>query len=225
MEPGDIINLIVEQTRGADLIVLKGFPIEILFNMEGKYLLLDKEIYVDGKIDPRKIHFQSLFSLLISTNTPAVISYESFISLTDNLKMISVLSKKICIVSNNLLAKIENPTTEDIPDFDSSDFTETFAAECYAPYYANCEHENGKQYIQYVKADYQSSPLIKEVDLLTSLNVDFDYVDAVEKCDNGVQALSVEDGTLDTLLASVFYDDIELKNVYSIDCSECKSHK
>lgn len=225
MEPGDIINLIVEQTRGADLIVLKGFPIEILFNMEGKYLLLDKEIYVDGKIDPRKIHFQSLFSLLISTNTPAVISYESFISLTDNLKMISVLNKKICIVSNNLLAKIENPTTEDIPDFDSPDFTETFAAECYAPYYANCEHENGKQYIQYVKADYQSSPVIKEVDLLTSLNVDFDYVDSVEKCDNGVQALSVEDGTLDTLLASVFYGDIELKNVYSIDCSECKSHK
>lgn len=86
MKSSDIINLISRKIQGSDLIVLKGFPVSILLNMEENYILLDKEIYVDGKIDPRKIHFQSLFSLLISTNTPAIISYESFISLTDNLR-------------------------------------------------------------------------------------------------------------------------------------------
>lgn len=225
MKSSDIINLITRKVQGSDLIVLKGFPVNILLNMGNNYILLDKEIYVDGKIDPRKIHFQSLFSLLISANTPAIISYESFISLTDNLKMISVLNKNICIVSNNLLAKMENPTTEDIPDFGSSDFTDTFTTECYAPYYSNCEHINGKQYVQYVKADYQSSSLIREVDIVDSLHVDFDYVDSWGACGGKIQSLSVEDGSLDTLLSSIFYDDIELDSVYSIDYSECKSRK
>lgn len=50
MKSSDIINLISRKVQSFDLIVLKGFPVNVFLNMEDNYILLDKEIYIDPQI-------------------------------------------------------------------------------------------------------------------------------------------------------------------------------
>lgn len=201
----------------SDIIVLKGFPIDVLRHVGRNNKLLDEEIYTeDGRIDLSKINPNVLLmKLLTLTNgNKGVVSYESFVALTSSMRDLRIIGKRFGVVTNNLLNhRFENPTNSEIPDFDSKEFQENTDNEPYMLYYSFCSHMNGKEYVQYVGCDLDSAEMVDFVDIIPPIEMTSNYSD-----DNlQLTVLSADDDSMDQAL-EYFYNNMRfLDQEYYID--------
>lgn len=136
-----------------DIIVLKGFSPSIISELGAQFSLLDDYVIQDGKIELDKINENRLMMSIISYNLEqkAICTCESLIKMCTQITGLDILSKKICILDNNLLELYPNPTNIDIPDFDSEDFMDTDnESALYSAFYSFCICDNDVQRVQYI---------------------------------------------------------------------------
>ena len=136
-----------------DIIVLKGFSPSIISELGSYYSLLDSYIIEDDKISLDKINESQLMLSIIGNNDEkkAVCTCESLIKMCTQITGLDILQKKICVLENNFYKLYPNPTSTDIPDFDSEDFMDTEGqTNIYCAFYSYCICEKGEQRIQYI---------------------------------------------------------------------------
>ena len=162
-----LINIIENrlQTLDTDLVVLKGFPVDVLLSLSRTYPLIDEYIYRNGKICLEKIHAGKTLNALLALDSPSICAYESLVLLCQNVSNLDVLGKKIVVLENNLYNLYPNPSNEDIPDFDIDEFEGADTnAPLYAVFYSYAEKRSTGTYIQYIDANshnLQTLPLIR----------------------------------------------------------------
>ena len=173
MKTSVIKNRINQYNASTNVIVLKGFSTRDVLRLADDYILLDQYILDGTKIDLSKIQpLQLLQELMKVGEGPYIMTYESFLDLTLMMRDLRAFKKTFYILKNNLLQRYENPTTESIPDFDSSDFQNDFSNnKNYAKYYSFCVHVDNKEYIQYIKYYIDNYDNIEEIDLFPQKEV------------------------------------------------------
>lgn len=173
-----ILKQIESRFNDIDLIVLKGFLPEVILNLQNHYLILDKYIYINGKIDLERINPTKILQDLLSLQRRAICSIESFIAFCNCVSDTNILPQKIGILVNNLLSLYPNPTLAEIPDFDSADFENSSSENpYYSAYYSLCIHERGEQLIQYIdnysarNSSLHVGPLISPSEIIISKSI------------------------------------------------------
>ena len=151
MNKNFILKRIDAVLADADLIVLKGFSPDIILQLNDNFIILDKYILEGDKINLTKISDTNFLKDLMNLKGRAVCTNESFIMFCNCVSRLDIIPKKIAILENNLLTLYPNPTSEDIPDFDSKDFENCdHETPLYSAFYSLCSHEDGVQWVQYI---------------------------------------------------------------------------
>lgn len=208
-----------------DVLILKGFPVDMMQEISITYPLLDSEIYVSGKLDLKKINGpQLLIKMLTSDKQKFVMSYESFLNMSNSMRDLKLLNRKLCIFENNLLQRIENPSTQYIPDFDSEEFLSTDYQDTEASlYYANCSHTDGKQYVEYLGNALTNDEGLAYKTLIKPADVDLEVAD--KNIAYSVPLLSIADKSLFTELEHCFFSGELSSNIYIVDHTEFRDNK
>lgn len=208
-----------------DVLVLKGFPVGMMLEISEVYPLLDTEIYVSGKLDLKKINGpQLLIKMLTSGEQKSVMSYESFLNMSNSMRDLKLLNKKLCIFENNMLLRIENPSTQNIPDFDSEEFLSTDYQDTEASlYYAYCSHTDGKQYVEYLGNALTNDEGLAYKKLIKPADVVIEV--ACKDIADVAPLLSVADKSVYTELENCFWRGELSSNIYVVDHTEFKDNK
>ena len=195
---------IEELCPDADILILKKFPIKDILQLKNEYPLLDDYVIEEDKINLSNINNIKLLDLLIHADKRKyLLTYESFQDLTESVRNLAFLKKVFCVITNNLLAHFENPTSAEIPDFDNNDFQEDFSSNSlYSKHYAFCLHEGNKEYIQYVGHQIDVSDECLEYNLYDPINIE--PLSALPK--GTYPFLSADNGTLDELLEKIYFN-------------------
>lgn len=169
----DFVLRRIESVLGdADLIVLKGFAPEIILQFEDDFKVLDKYIYKDGRIDLNRVSDKDFLADIICLDRRAVCSVESFILFCNCVSRLDIIPKRIAVLVNNLLTMYPNPSTEDIPDFDSKDFESCVCdTPRYSAFYSLCVHEHGEQLVQYIDNYSFENPNLRIEPLIEPIKV------------------------------------------------------
>ncbi len=193
-----------------DIVVLKGVSPGLIAGLGSYFSLLDEYIIENGKIVLENVNENKLMMSIITYNGSdlAICTIESFIKMCIQIPGVEILQKKICVLDNNLLNLYPNPTTTDIPDFDSSDFEDTYSETgLYCAFYSYGINENGIQRVQYIDNYSSSGSCVDIIKLVPA--VPFQPASLISDTRN-VEILSTKDGSL--------YKELEsLYNLMSID--------
>ena len=116
-----IKQIIEDSCQDYDIIVLKGFSPILITELGEHLLLLDNYIFENGKIVLDRINANSLMLSILNCNShqKAICTCESLIMMCTQIANLNILNKRICVIDNNFFELYPNPTTSDIPDFDS----------------------------------------------------------------------------------------------------------
>ncbi len=217
-------NAICKTFGENDIIVFKGFTIDILQKLEdNSFVFLDKNIIKDGKIVLKEIKSCLILKSLIDVgNIKSYITYESFIALTSNVRNLSFLEKKICIVTNNLLNRYENPTSTSIPDYDSFQFQDSTDNSDYCLYYSFCFHIDDKQYVQYIEPTIDDDKSITKIDFI-QINESVQISKALPS--NPQNLIMLDDNTADNIMESLYYNMTLPSTNYYIEQNDVENHK
>lgn len=220
-----VLNQISRLDVEWNVLVLKGFPVRMMREIGETYPLLDDSIYVDERIDLCQINgTQLLIKILTSGVGKCAISYESFLNMSNSMRDLKLLDKKICIFENNLLRDIENPTTHDIPDFDSPSFLSTDYNDTEASlYYSYCYHKDGKQYVEYLGNALTNDEGLEYKQLIKSKPVEIEV--ANREVAASAPFLSFANKSIHKELEYFFYTGNLHSNVYLADHTEFVEHK
>ena len=148
-----IKQIIEDSCQDYDIIVLKGFSPKLITELGEHLLLLDNYIFENGKIVLDRINANSLMLSILNCNShqKAICTCESLIMMCTQIANLNILNKRICVIDNNFFELYPNPTTSDIPDFDSEAFMDTEGDNAlYSAFYSYGICENGMQRIQYI---------------------------------------------------------------------------
>ncbi len=197
-----IINLIDKYAASSDVIILKGFPISTIQTLANKYNLIDAIVYNNGKIDLKLINSASFLIPIMSlpSGQKGIMCYESFIEMTSMFRNLTALGKRFCVVTNNLLSSYQNPTNQDIPDFDSPKFMESTSNEKYVAYYSFCKHIHGNQYIQYNEATLDANDNYTTVDLIPPIEPKVE----INSSEVNYPKLASDDDSIDNALFEIY---------------------
>jgi RecQ family ATP-dependent DNA helicase len=200
----DLIEKKIEHIQGVDICVLKGFlPSQIKYLQDKGFKFIDDFVLKDGYVDiDQEIFIKLITSLSQKQEGLVYMAYESLLTLCSNLTEISSLNLNFCILSNNILSRYINPTTTSIPDFESDSFENSERNGSYSNLYSNCIHENGFEYIEYIKL-VTSEDCIQTVNLITPSNGDVN-LETANATDYPV--LSLEGNGIDMLLEQLYYN-------------------
>lgn len=212
----DIIkNRILEIDSNVNIVVLKGFPVRDVLKLSKEFQLIDDYIIEDNLIHLNSIQSIRLIQKFIQPSTERLIlTYESFLDLTNTIRNLSSFGKKFCVLTNNLLTNYENPTSEYIPDFDGCEFQESFNQDgLYAKFYSFCSHIHNKQYVQYIDYYVDDRDKILELPLIESKKIQFQ-----SSLPKGTYTnLSTDNGTLDKVLEDIYFNRPLLSKIFLID--------
>jgi len=206
--------------QGYDIIVLKGFSPDLIEGLGKSYSLLDDYVFEKGKIQLENINENRLMlSFLTADNSHlSICTVESFIKLCTQITGLGVLNKKICVLDNNMLELYPNPTYTDIPDFDSSEFEDVDnATSLYSAFYSFCINDNNVQHVQYIDNYSDSNDCVDVKTLITPTSFIPDKTISDSK---DVQVLSTKDGSLYTVLESLYYDMSISNTDYAVESEE-----
>ena len=129
--------------------------------------LLDKNILTEGGlIDLEKINSTEIMMDVMASKSPCMMTMESMIALSSSFSSLDILRKQFCLLRNNLLKMYDNPTTYDIPDFESDSFQEVKDNEIYCNYYSYCVHSGHKQQVCYIEPDFSQSTCIRKINFM-----------------------------------------------------------
>lgn len=209
-----------------DILIFKGFSIEVIKEIANDYLLLDDYIYEDNKIDLSKIDGSTLLMkiMTLDKSQKAIISFESWLNLTNNMRNINLLKRDFCIFENNLLKRIKNPTTSDIPDYESDEFQDIeYKEQLSCLYYSNCSHRNGVEYVEYFDCSLDDPDGISSQKLVNPLKISPEAIDAVSA--DGMPKLSIEDDSINDEFESIHYEGKTTATAFIIDRVEFNENK
>lgn len=185
------------------IIVLQGFDPSILWLLRDE--LLDKDILNDdGLIDLEKINPTIIMMKIMESASPCMITMESMIALSSSFSSLDILGKHFCVLRNNLLKMYDNPTTCDIPDFESESFQDVRDNEIYCNYYSYCVHIGNKQQICYIEPDFSHSACVCKVNFLEPASVA-----KIQEQPIGLilPVLSLDTGSLQRFMEAIYFDD------------------
>lgn len=201
-----------------DICVLRGFSAEqIVFLQHKGYSFLDKDFLKNGLIDINAVNYISLLVGIqqLQEGRIYLLTYESLLSLYSSIRSISDLGKKICILTNNLFSKYKNPTTSEIPDYDSSDFMNSDENGLYSNYYSNCTHEDGAIFVEYVDMKDGNEDIVIEPFIESDSNklIIQEVLDSMLP----LPTLATEGDSIDNLLQQLFYKGLSDSRKYVVD--------
>ncbi len=207
-------NRISELCPEPAIVVLKGFPVKTILSLKEDFTILDDYVYKGESIDLGELNFMKLFQLIVGIkDKTCIICYESYQAFTQRFNGLSDIGRHFCVITNNLLSKYENPSTVDIPDFDSPEFQDTEGNnELYMNHYSFCRHENGKQYVEYIDNILDDYSNVTLADFVTSVPVKVS-----SKEDSKAVQLSVDDGSIDRELENLFYNGKLCSSLFSFE--------
>ena len=146
---------ILEIDYNWNVLVLKGFPVELYTQLGSDYSLLDEGYIQNQKIILDRIHWAEIVMNICQIQQPTIMLFETFEQISTNLNQPGLAEIEFVVLENNVLERFENPSNESIPDFTqiekefSGDILDKNEGLKYAAFYADCEHDNGKQFIKY----------------------------------------------------------------------------
>lgn len=205
---------------------MKGFPIEVIKEVAKDYRLLDSYIYDKNKIDLSKIDGSSLLMniMTLDKTQKAIISFESWLNLTNNMRNINLLKRDFCVFENNLLKRVPNPTTESILDYESDEFQSIDHQEQLSCiYYSNCTHRDGIEYVEYFDCVLDDNDKIAKQELVNPLKISFDEIDA--EAAEGMPKLSIEDDSIYDELERIYYKKATSSTAFVVDRVEFVENK
>lgn len=212
MDVNRIVQLLNRRASEAKIYILKGFTNDVLMFL-GKSLL-DYEYFIDGKINISNINGIQIFAkVLAAPEGTQFMTMESFLALSSSIRALDGLGKSFCIVENNLLYKIKNPSNVDIPDFESQEFQFSDGNEVYSLYYSFCVHDQLDQYVTYGEPDLIGVSCVERINFLEGNDTD-----SIIEPNNGDThtLLSGEDNSLQNLLERIYYGNIPNNTSYQI---------
>lgn len=200
-----LANRIAEVSKEIDIVVLKGFETAQVLAMSKHYELLDSYAFIGNRLDLSKVEAKHLLQkLFVPLQGKGILTYESFLDLSNRLRDLSICQKRFCILENNLLTKYENQTLSDIPDFDGPDFEDNLLDQLdYARFYSYCEHSDSKQFVQYIgfflddENEVKSEPFIQPVTLRITKG---------KPTVNILSQLSEQNESTEKLLAKIYHE-------------------
>lgn len=195
-------NIIKSYSEQYDIIILKGFDVCLLESLDCDFFILDKEIYENGKINLSKINATGLMMPILSLGSrKGLMCYESFIAFTVNIRNLNIFGKRFAVISNNLLESYKNPTTSNIPDYDSIEFQETTQRnELFMTFYSMCQHVDGQQMVQYIDASLEESDSCFFIDFITPITINIKEENPTQKYIN----ISADDNSLNKVLSKAY---------------------
>ncbi len=205
-----IIKTLLYQQSG--IIVLQGFENTVLWLLKDE--LVDKDILTEsGLIDLDRINPTAIMMGIMATKTPCLMTMESMIALSSSFSSLDILGKQFCILKNNLLNMYDNPTTYNIPDFESESFQNIKNNEIYCNYYSYCTHTRNKQQICYIEPDFSQSNCISRINFIEPESIE--NVKDQPK-DSVLPILSSDRGTLQQLMETLYFDENIEYNAYAL---------
>ena len=217
-------NIIEKECHDYDIVILKGFSPELITGIGNYFKLLDDYIIENGKIILENINENRLMMSILTSEQSvlSVCTIESFIKLCTQITGLGVLNKKICVLDNNMLELYPNPTTADIPDFDSADFEDTEGeASLYSAIYSFCINENNVQKVQYIDNYTESNSCVDIKYLIPSKSF---ILDGLIDESRNVQILSTKDGSLYNVMESLYYSMTNSKLEYAVEAEEIEEN-
>lgn len=201
-----LLDNIITYSEGNNTIkILRGFPKAYIAHFRNRFIdcdLLDE----DGRIEAENISsFKTLISITQNKAGVDFLTWESFYNLCETYGDIDSLNKEtgVCfrIINNNLLEFIPNPTTSDIPDFNSESFENYSNNSWYDKFYSSCIQENGISKVRLfsLPQSLEDCPYIEWFDLLEPSDLH-----SIEMSDDSQSiVLTKSSGTLQILMESI----------------------
>lgn len=214
-------NVIDNECKDYDIVVLKGFEPSLIVELGEHFSLLDDYVIVNNKIELANINGNRLMLSFISQNNGNIniCTCESFIKMCTQITGLDILQKKFCVLDNNMLELYPNPSSTDIPDFDSDDFMDTENdSSIYSAFYSFCICENGRQKVQYIDNYSMSNTCvtIKKIaePLPYELSSSFDIIDST--------IISSKNGSLNTIMEELYYSMKLRQTKFLVEAEESK---
>ena len=221
----ELINRRIQDiSNNVDIVVLKGFSASDIRSNSVFPLLLTNILTSDNKIDLECINSNEILRTIIelpaNPRKPVLMLYEPFLLFISSFNNIDILNKSFCILDNNLLNCYENPTTCDIPDFDSDEFQSIEnESQIYAPYYSFCEHIGDRQFVQYNEPIDLSS--LNHIDIIPFVTTDvFHFKETDGSTTNSLPFLASSDGSIDNALRTLYETGSLPYHQYRIDVAD-----
>lgn len=220
------IKQFIEQCcQGHDIVVLKGFSPEIIIELGESYPLLDNYIFKKDKIELSLINENNLMISIINRNTSekAICTCESLIKMCTQISNLDIFQMKICVLENNFFELYPNPTTSEIPDFDSDEFMDTEGENClYSAFYSFCICKNGEQYVQYIDNFSMNNTCVTIKKLAEPYPVKIsETTHTTEK----QHLLSTKDGSLNDVMEELYNNMTLQENNFIIETEEIKEER
>lgn len=220
-----IKQLIDSSCQDYDIIVLKGFSPNIILELGAEFSFLDDYVIENGKIELDKINESGLMLSIISYNSSrkAICTCESLIKMCTQITGLDIIQKKICVLDNNMLELYPNPTTTDIPDFDSEDFMDTDNdTSLYSVFYSFCICEGDEQMVQYIDNYSMCNTCVTIKKLAEPYPVAI--TNSIHSSHN-LRLLSTKDNSLNTVMKELYYDMALTENEFAVETEEAQEER
>lgn len=220
-----IKNIIDNECQEYDLVVLKGFSPSIIVELARDFSVLDEYVIENDKIVLENINESRFMLSIISYNAQkkAVCTCESLIKMCTQIAGLDILQKKICVLDNNMLELYPNPTTTNIPDFDSEDFMDTDGETAlYCAFYSFCVCDGNEQRIQYIDNYSMSNNCVTIKKLAEPLP--FGLSDTIRSTDI-TNILSTKDGSLNAVMEELYNNMSLSSNEYGVEAEEAEEER
>lgn len=222
----DFIKHIIDNNfQQYDLVVLKGFAPKIIIELSKFYNLLDDYIIEDDKILLEKINESRMMLSIIGLtgDTKAICTCESLIKMCTQIAGLDILQKKICVLDNNMLELYPNPTTIDIPDFDSDDFMDTDSdSALYSAFYSFCICDEETQRVQYID-NYSMSNSCVYVKKLAE-PIQFEVTDIIHNTTD-YKLISTKDGSLNAIMEELYQTMQITSTNFAVEAEEIEEER
>lgn len=220
-----IKQFIGNECQDFDIIVLKGFSPSLICELGKELSLLDDYVIKNGKIDLGKINENRLMLSFISYNSTkkAICTCESLIKMCTQITGLDILQKKICVLDNNLFELYPNPTSIDIPDFDSEDFMDVEnESALYSAFYSFCICDNGIQKVQYIDNYSMSNSCV------TIKKIAEPYPNTISDTvhnSNDLKLVSTKDNSLNTVMEELYENMTLVNKEYAVEAEETEEER
>lgn len=219
------IKHIIDTTcHDCNVVVLKGFSPLIITELGVDFPLLDDYVIENGKIILENVNESRLMlSILQCGSQKSICTCESLIKMCTQIAGLDILKKKICVLENNLLELYPNPTTSDIPDFDSEDFMDTeLDTSLYSAFYSFCICEGGEQQVQYIDNYSINNSCVTVKRLAEPLATAI--MDSVYSSANS-HLVSAKDGSLNAVMSELYYNMSLNERDFAVEAEEMSDER
>lgn len=220
-----IKDLINNTCNDYDIIVLKGFSPRLISELGEDFCLIDDYVIENGMIELGKINANRFMLSILGFNSSskAICTCESLIKMCTQITGLDILQKRICVLDNNMLELYPNPTSSDIPDFDSEDFMDTDNdTALYSAFYSFCICENNEQRVQYIDNYSMSNSCVTIKKLAEPYHVSIS--NTIHSSEH-LKLISTKDNSLNVIMEEL-YNNMSINDAdYAVEAEETEEER